>query len=341
MSSLDAPAPLPAPPPGAANRVAPAGKLLLLALTAWSLGRLVPEIGPAICAMVLGMLVRQLPGHNPTAATLYAAVSRTALSVAIVLLGLSLNLRQVMATGAQALLICVATLSAATAAAWLFGRWLRVGGMLTALIGIGTAICGGSAIAAVVPILRPRPDQTAYAMSTIFFFNLLALLIFPWLGHHLGLSSHGFGLWAGTAINDTSSVVAAGYAYSQAAGDYATVVKLTRASLIVPVCLLLAAWSRRCGSTDGGHTRPQLPWFIPGFVVAAALASSGWLPPTLASLTHQAASMLMVLALAAIGMGTDLSSIHRTGYRPLLLGLAVSISVAVSSLLLQYLLHQL
>src|SRR5690606_6815366 len=121
-------------------------------------------------------------------------------------------------------------------------RWLGLSGHLKTMIGVGTAICGASAIAAVAPILRPDERDTALAISTIFLFNVVAVLLFPLLGHLLQLSDLGFGLWAGTAINDTSSVVAAGYSYSSAAGDLATIVKLTRATLIIPVCVALAVW---------------------------------------------------------------------------------------------------
>src|SRR5699024_11035500 len=144
-----------------------------------------------------------------------------------------------------------------------------------------TAICGGSAIAAATPIIRADEHETAFAISTIFLFNLIAVLVFPLFGHLLGMTDQGFGLWAGTAINDTSSVVAAGYSYSGAAGDYATIVKLTRATLIVPICLGLVAveaWRNKRNGGGAFRFRRVFPWFILWFVVASALRTSGWIP---------------------------------------------------------------
>src|SRR5690606_5456278 len=154
-------------------------------------------------------------------------------------LGLKLDVAQLWAVGIHSLSVTLVTLSLAFASAWLLGRWLKLASPLTLMIGAGTAICGGSAIAAIAPILRPRERDLMLALTTIFLFNLVAVLLFPLAGHLLHLSDVGFGLWAGTAINDTSSVVAAAYSYSQQAGDTATIVKLTRASLILPVCLVL------------------------------------------------------------------------------------------------------
>src|SRR5699024_1537947 len=159
----------------------------------------------------------------------------------IVALGLGLSLTQVTSVGVASLSVTLVTITVAFVATLLLGRLLGIPSKLKTLIGVGTAICGGSAIAAATPIIKADEHETAFAISTIFLFNLIAVLVFPLFGHLLGMSDQGFGLWAGTAINDTSSVVAAGYSYSSAAGDHATIVKLTRATLIVPVCLGLVA----------------------------------------------------------------------------------------------------
>jgi uncharacterized integral membrane protein (TIGR00698 family) len=229
-------------------------------------------------------------------------------------------------------------------AAWGLGRALKVHDKLKILIGVGTAICGGSAIAAVTPIIKPDEHDTAFAISTIFLFNLVAVLLFPLLGHLLHLSDLGFGLWAGTAINDTSSVVAAGYSFSKEAGDYATIVKLTRATLIIPVCLVLAfavAWrEKKKGSTDFSLRR-IFPWFILWFLVASAIRTAGLLPTTILPAIHVLAEFLIIVALTAIGLSANLRKMASTGLRPILLGLGVWAAVSISSLLVQLVIGQL
>ncbi|MFP5407578.1 MAG: YeiH family protein, partial [Gammaproteobacteria bacterium] len=190
------------------------------------------------------------------------------------------------------------------------------------LIGMGTAICGGSAIAAIVPIIKPDDHDTAFAISTIFLFNVVAVLLFPALGHMMNLSDMGFGLWAGTAINDTSSVVAAGYSYSKAAGDYATIVKLTRATLIIPICLIMAlavAWlEKKKGASDFSLAR-IFPWFILWFLVASALRTVGLVPTALQPVLHFGAEFLIIVALSSIGLSADLRRMVSAGARPILL----------------------
>ena len=312
----------------------------LVALAAWGVGLALPLLGAAVAAIVLGVLVRALfapgPGFDPG----IRFTGRKVLQWSIVGLGFGLDVGEVARTGLESLEVLLGTLLVAFGAAWALGRLLKVPGKLTVLVGVGTAICGGSAIAAVAPIIRPQDHETAFAISTIFLFNLVAVLLFPALGHWMHLSDAGFGLWAGTAINDTSSVVAAGYAYSDAAGDYATIVKLTRATMIVPVCIAIAAlvaW--RGGGTTAG-ARPGLgrvfPWFILWFLAASALRSAGLVPAALLPWLHTAAVALMVLALGAIGLSADLRRMRAAGARPILLGLGVWAAVATGSLALQF-----
>ena len=312
-----------------------------VALLAWSLGHAMPLLGGAVLAILLGVLLRTAwtPGIAFDPGMRFAG--KRVLQASIVLLGFGLDLGQVARTGLDSFGVAIATLVLAFAAAWLLGRALRVPVKLAALVGVGTAICGGSAIAAVAPILRPDEHDTAFAMSTIFLFNLVAVLVFPPLGQLMGMSDAQFGVWAGTAINDTSSVVAAGYAYSTAAGDHATVVKLARATLIVPVCLLLAAglaWrARRVAGPDAPAVRlgAIFPWFILWFLVASALRTAGLVPAELQGWLHAGGGLAMVLALAAIGLSADLRRMRATGPRPLLLGLGVWATVAIGSLAVQ------
>lgn len=331
-------------PPDRPDRLLPGLALSIgLAALAFALGRALPLVGGAVLGIVLGLLVRNALAPPPSTAPGVRFSSKYLLQAAVILLGFGLDLHQVLQTGLSSLAVTLVTLSVAFLTAWALARVLKVHHVLGTLIGVGTAICGGSAIAAVAPILRPDEHDTALAMSTIFLFNLVAVLLFPPLGHLLGLSDAGFGLWAGTAINDTSSVVAAGYHYSHAAGDIATVVKLARATLIIPICLALAGWQLwRARGRDGG--RPDLrgivPWFILGFLAASALRSAGLVPATLLGPLHLAAEFLIVLALTAIGLSADLRRMVATGARPLLLGLGTWFAVAASSLLVQALLRQ-
>jgi uncharacterized integral membrane protein (TIGR00698 family) len=226
---------------------------------------------------------------------------------------------------------------------------MKVHDKLQILIGVGTAICGGSAIAAVTPIIKPDDHDTAFAISTIFLFNIVAVLLFPFLGHMLHLSNLGFGLWAGTAINDTSSVVAAGYSFSREAGDYATIVKLTRATLIIPICLVLAVLvamrekraAKQAGVTGDFSLARIFPWFILWFLVASALRTMGYVPAAILPLIHLAAEFMIIVALTAIGLSANLRKMASTGVRPILLGLGVWAAVSISSLLVQLTIGQL
>ena len=256
--------------------------VLVLGAIAVALGRALPLIGSAVMGIFLGIAVRWRFSPDARFTPGIAFSSKQVLQWSIVALGFGLPIAEVAKTGMDSLSITLATISAAFLSALCFGKLLRVPGKLCVLIGTGTAICGGSAIAAITPVLKPDAHEASFSLSTIFLFNELAVLLFPLLGHALGLSDHGFGLWAGTAINDTSSVVAAAYSWSESAGEYATIVKLTRAMLIVPVTLAIGAWvimRQRKDQPNGllssiGHA---FPWFIAWFVVASA--AGRFLPP--------------------------------------------------------------
>jgi uncharacterized integral membrane protein (TIGR00698 family) len=317
---------------------------IVVALVALGLGRLMPLVGGPVFGIVLGILIRNLiaPGAQFTPGIQFAG--KQILQWSIIALGFGLSLNQVAKTGLESLSVTLVTMTVAFLAAWGLGRALKVRDKLQILIGVGTAICGGSAIAAVTPIIKPDEHDTAFAISTIFLFNLVAVLLFPLLGHLLHLSDLGFGLWAGTAINDTSSVVAAGYSFSKEAGDYATIVKLTRATLIIPVCLMLAfavAWrEKKKGSTDFSLRR-IFPWFILWFLVASAIRTAGLLPATILPAIHVLAEFLIIVALTAIGLSANLRKMASTGLRPILLGLGVWAAVSISSLLVQLVIGQL
>jgi len=321
--------------PGLALAVA-IGVLALL------LGRWVPLVGGPVFGIVLGIAVRNLFAPDARFTPGIQFGGKQVLQWSIIALGFGLSLTQVAKTGLESLWVTLITMSVAFLSAWLLGRWLGVHDKLKILIGVGTAICGGSAIAAVTPIIRSDDHDTAFAISTIFLFNVIAVLLFPLLGHLLNLSDLGFGLWAGTAINDTSSVVAAGYSYSHAAGDYATIVKLTRATLIIPICLVLAfvvaarEKRRHAQAGSGGFSLARIfPWFILWFLVASGIRTVGLVPAAIQPALHMLAEFMIIVALTAIGLSANLRKMISSGARPILLGLGVWVAVSVSSLAVQ------
>jgi uncharacterized integral membrane protein (TIGR00698 family) len=227
------------------------------------------------------------------------------------------------------------TLAVVLLAARVVGRALGVDSTMRTLVGVGTAICGASAIGAVSGIIAAAEAEIAYAISTIFAFNVVAVVLYPPLGHALGLGQPAFGLWAGTAVNDTSSVVAAAYAYGHTAGDVAVVTKLARTTMIVPIALALAVMhSRRSGGVPR-HARTLVPMFLLWFLAAAALHTLGFVPQTASHAAAWTASVLITVALAAIGLSTRLADLRGTGLRPLALGTVLWAVVGVTGLLLQ------
>lgn len=312
-----------------------------LAAIAALLGAQLPIIGGPVFGILLGMLVKatgKIDGSFKPGITFSA---KQILQLSVILLGASLSLGEILTTGATSLSVMLTTLVICLLMAWLLGRAFKISGDLTTLIGVGTAICGASAIAAVSPVIEAEERDVAYAISTIFLFNIAAVLLFPFLGHLMGLGSPAFGLWAGTAINDTSSVVAAAYSYSQEAGAIATVVKLTRATLIIPIALTLAAVRAAKARREGGagakvKVAKLIPWFIVWFLVAALLNSVGLLPATLVTWAAKVGKFLIVVALTAVGLSADFRQMAKTGVKPIFLGMALWATVAVTSLVVQY-----
>lgn len=311
---------------------------LALGLVATAIGNALPLLGGPVAGVLLGLLVavffRPIP-RRPSIAPGVGFSSSVLLRIAVVLLGAQVSLAQVFSVGRDSFPVMIGTLVAALAAAFFLGRALKLDSHLTTLIGVGTAICGASAIAAITPILRPAAAKVAYALSTVFMFNIAAVLVFPWLGHALGMGEIAFGIFAGTAVNDTSSVVAAATVYGPIATDTAVVVKLARTLMIIPIAIGLALLTSR-KSTDGA-TRPKastlLPWFLLGFIVLAAL--NPLLPAWAISGAGVLATYFITVALTAIGLSTNLPALARTGGRPILLGALLWVVVSGTSLLIQ------
>ncbi|MDK2933836.1 MAG: hypothetical protein PWP27_1646 [Clostridiales bacterium] len=313
--------------------------VLVVASVATWLGNLFPIVGGAVFGIIIGMLINNIMGKPDNTLDGIKFASKKILQWAIIVLGAGLSLSQVWKTGLNSLSVMVFTLSAAFVSAYGLGRLMGIPIKLTSLIGMGTAICGGSAIAAISPIIEADEMEVAYSISTIFLFNVIAVLIFPPLGHLLGFSDQAFGLFAGTAINDTSSVVAAGYSYSNVAGDYATIVKLTRTTMIIPISLIFAivvAMKKKAeaqkNSTVNYSFKKIFPWFILWFLVASLLNTLGLFTNDLIHSFKLIGKFMIVVALSAIGLSADFRKMLKTGIKPLFLGFLVWFVVTAVSI---------
>ena len=342
------------PTPGVASRAI--SKLPGLAVAvgiaalATVIGHFLPLIGGPVSGILIGVaLATRLKVGARLQPGIHTA-SRFILQLSVVILGSQLSLAQIAKVGLESLPVMLGTLVVCLAAAWMIGRWLGITGDLRTLIGVGTGICGASAIAAVTPVIGAVSIDVAYAISTIFVFNIAAVLVFPLLGHLLGLSQHAFGLFAGTAVNDMSSVVATAATYGAAATNFAVVVKLVRTLMIIPVALVLAAWAGRRitrqapAATDVAVARGRrrvnvfrlVPWFLIGFLVIAAINSIGLIPDAAQPPLNAVSVFLITVALSAIGLSTDLAGFRRAGPKPLILGASLWIIVSAASLGLQF-----
>ncbi|MGT2929545.1 YeiH family protein [Streptococcus dentasini] len=310
----------------------------VIALVALVLGNYIPLIGSSIFAIILGIIVSNTIGIPASAQAGVAYSGKKILQYAIIILGASMPIQEVSQTGFSSLRISVTTIVISFVVSYLIGRWLRLPRNLEVLIGFGTAICGGSAIAAASPILEAEDDEIALSMSTIFLFNIAAVFLFPILGHLMQMTDTAFGLWAGTAVNDTSSVVAAGYSYSQKAGDFATIVKLARALMIVPACLILAGvqFYHSKKNQQNFSFAKVFPWFILWFLVASLLTSLGVISKNFLPWAKLLSQFLMAMALAGIGCKVSFRQFKQAGFRPLITGAVTWAAVALSSLFLQY-----
>jgi uncharacterized integral membrane protein (TIGR00698 family) len=319
----------------------------IIAVAANYLGQIFPIVGGPVFGIILGILVGNIWRKPQVTKAGLNFTGKKILQWAIIALGGGLSLTQVYQVGKASFSVMFFTLATSYLTAYGLGRLMRIPLKLTTLIGTGTAICGGSAIAAIAPIIEAEDQEIAYSISTIFIFNIIAVLIFPPLGHLLGFSDQAFGLWAGTAVNDTSSVVAAGYAFSNAAGAYATIVKLTRTTMIIPIsiiaAILIAVQKRKTAnetSTVNYSFTKIFPWFIIWFLVASLLYTTGIIKSQGAVLLTELGKFLIVVALAAIGVNTDFKKMIQTGFKPILLGLLVWISVTLISLVVQFIMGQ-
>lgn len=321
---------------GAALCVAIAAAALLAAVP-------LPLIGAPIFAIAFGILLTNaLNGALPLKALRVGDLSKLLLKAGIILLGASLDIGDIARTGMESLPLLIVTIAAGLVCSLGFGKLLGIDWRTRCLIGMGTTICGASAIAALSPVIRAKAEAIAYSVTVVFFFNMIAVFTFPTLGHLLSLSDTGFGIWAGTAINDTSAVVAAGFAFSQDAGTTATIVKLTRTTLIIPLVigfgLALPLFEAKSAENDGVSLARRVynafPTFILLFLLASLLRSQGLVGPY-GDQVQLAGRWVMVVALAAVGLQGHWRAFVGAGTKPLLLGFLTWLAVAVSSLAVQ------
>lgn len=251
--------------------------------------------------------------------------------------------RYVARTAGNSLVVMLGTLTVGMFGIWQIGKRLGVEQRSRSLIAVGTSICGVSAIAAAAPVVEATTADISNAVAVVVIFNIIAVVIFPIVAHVAGFSPHTFGVWAGTAINDTSSVLAAGHAFGSGAATFAAVVKLSRVVMILPVTFAMALVYQRGSETTGQvarrpltTVRNALPWFVIGFVMLSLGRSLGlWSQKVATDDFGKVAGYGVVLALATIGLSTDLHDVFRTGRRGLLLGGAGWVLLATTSLALQ------
>ncbi|WP_194814833.1 YeiH family protein [Nocardia sp. XZ_19_385] len=301
-------------------------------------GKALPVVGAPVIALCGGALIGVLGRRSVSEAGVFAAglalTRQRILGAAIVLLGLGLPVGSVLEVGRQTAVVLFGTLVLGAVAAVILGRMLALDRDSATLVAVGTTICGASAIAAATAVIKPEKERVAYALGTIFVFNIVAVLVFPPLGRLLGLSDRAFGLWAGTAINDTSSVLAAGVIFGPAAAHFAVIVKLVRSLMIVPLCLGLHFTRRGTGQTKLS-LRQSFPLFVVLFVLASVVAGTGIVPPTWLAPLGGLSAWLIAAVLAAIGSALTWRQLRANGARPLVFGGALGLILAVGSLALQ------
>ncbi len=307
----------------------------IVSLPAWFLGTRFPVVGGPIFAVIIGTVIG-MRGYPLEMAEGVQLTSKRVLQVAIVFFGFNMNLRLLGEIGYISILIILIVIGVTLATAYLVSKYLHTNRIMTILIGVGTAICGCSAIAAVAPVVDAKDKDVATSISTIFIFNILALFIYPFIGRITGMNDMNFGIWAGTAINDTSSVVAAAFSFSDEAGNVATIVKLTRTLMIVPIIFALITLKSRVPKTATGKLRilNMVPIFIIGFIVASIIHSIGIIPGDTSKLMASIGKYFVIIALAAIGLNTDINELIKSGKSAIALGGVCGVVASVTSLLL-------
>lgn len=318
---------------------------LIIAVPAWFLGHALPVIGGPVFAILIGMVLTLLLTKKDTFMPGINYTSKKILQAAVVFLGFGMNLTEILAKGKQSLPIIVSTIATSLIIAFILYKALKLRTNNAILVGVGSSICGGSAIAATAPVIDASDEEVAQSISVIFLFNVLAAIIFPTLGAMLGLSNEGFGLFAGTAINDTSSVTAAATAWDGIHGSHtleaAAIVKMTRTLAIIPITLALAIYrGRKEKQTEGSSfsLKQCFPFFVLFFVLASVVTTVFQLPDTVTAPINELSKFLIVMAMAAIGLNTNIIKLVKTGGKPIFTGFCCWVGISLVSLGMQHVL---
>lgn len=313
--------------------------VMIIGVIANSLGKDFPLIGGAVIAIIMGILIRQFLGVPQMFSDGISYTLKKLLKLAIILLGFSFNFSQIYNVGLNAIVIVLVAVMTGIFLTYYIGKLFKLEGNIPLLISLGTGICGATAIATSGPIIKAKDEEIVYAVNTIFAFNVLAVLIYPLIGHVLSIPDHQFGVWAGTAIHDTSSVVAAGYNYSSSAGDTSVVVKLIRTLMLVPVTVILSVYiSMKNSKMNPNQNKLKMskvfPFFILIFAGAAALNTIFPLPSSFVDTSSTVAKFIILMVMASVGLGTDFNKIKSVGVRPIIVGLISSCIMGTISLIL-------
>ena len=325
---------------------------LLISVPCWILGKFFPIIGGPVFAIIAGMIITLFLKDKTPFQDGITFVSKKILQYAVILLGFGMNLSVVFETGKQSLPIIILTITVSLVIAWLLHRSLHIPGKISTLVGVGSSICGGSAIAATAPVIEADDEEVAQSISVIFFFNMLAALLFPMLGTILGFSQtsgEAFGIFAGTAVNDTSSVTAAAatwdsmYGLGSATLDKAVTVKLTRTLAIIPITLVLAFMRTRNAKEDSKKVdfKKIFPFFIIYFILASVITTTALhfgVSADVFTPLKTLSKFFIVLAMSAIGLNTNIIKLIKTGGKPLFLGFCCWMGITGTSLLMQHVL---
>ena len=312
-----------------------------VAAVAILLNTLIPGdiIGATVMALLVGMALNPLLNKYKFFDSGVSYTGKMILRIGIILMGVNLNLTDVLNVGKYSLFVMLFTMATAFGMGNLIGRLFGMNWKLTNLLSVSTAICGGSAVAAVGPVIKAKDEDIAYAISSTFIFDVLTVIVFPWIGIALGMSSIGYGLWTGTAVNDTSSVVAAGYAFSELAGNTAVIVKLTRTLFIIPYVLIFSVITERIEARAEGNTvkspvnlKKIFPYFVLFFLLVVIVRSIGIIPNGVIPTLSKGSKFCMVMALSAIGLKTSFGDIKNIGFKPMILGFIVDTLVVFVSI---------
>ena len=296
-------------------------------------------LGASIIALFMGTIINSF-FHPAWIKPALKFTSKKILKAAIILLGASLSVSTIMSVGKMTFFVMIFTFAMCFGGGYLVRKIFGLNWKLSNLISAGTGICGGSAIAAIAPVIDADDKDIAFAMSSTFLFDMAMIALYPLMGKALGMSDIAYGIWAGTSVNDTASVVASGYAFSEAAGDFATMVKLTRTIAIIPTVLVFA-WigvrmkKKEMQTSDDGkkvNMMKIIPWFIGGFLLLAIVNSIGLIPVVVSGVMKTTSKFLMVTALAAIGLSTSITDFKKAGLKPMFYGITIDTLVTLTAL---------